>query len=112
MEHNIKPWGQCWILENNSNHIIRRISVNPGGYLSYQCQDHRDIWILISAGECHITTEGIVKKFKEGESAIIPKGVKHCIENSLNAPLIFIEVQHGFYHGNEDIVRIDDFKSA
>jgi mannose-6-phosphate isomerase len=52
--------------------------------------------------------DGIVKDYKVGDTAIIPQGVKHRIEKPFNEPLIFIEVQHGSYFGEEDIVRIED----
>ncbi len=52
--------------------------------------------------------DGIVKDYKVGDTAIIPQGVKHRIENPFNEPLIFIEVQLGSYFGEEDIVRIED----
>ena len=41
---------------------------------------------------------------------MIPIGAKHRIENKAlwEQPLVFIEVQHGSYFGEDDIVRIED----
>ena len=55
-----------------------------------------------------ITLDGKVKKYKAGETILIPKGVKHRIENIGQEKVIFIEVQTGNYFGEDDIVRIED----
>ena len=39
---------------------------------------------------------------------MIPKGVKHRIENKGQKKVVFIEVQTGTYFGEDDIVRIED----
>ncbi len=36
------------------------------------------------------------------------KDKKHRVENKEDEDLIFIEVQHGSYFGEDDIVRIED----
>lgn len=38
----------------------------------------------------------------------VPAGVAHRIENVGNDDLVFIEVQHGAYFGEDDIVRLED----
>ena len=108
MEHDSTPWGQFWILEDKSQHKIRRMAVHPRAHLTYLYQDQRDIWILFAAGKAQITSNGMTKEYQEGDSAIIPKGVSLSIENLLAEPLIYIEVQHGTYFGDADIVRIED----
>ncbi len=108
MEHCIRSWGEYWVLEAASNHKVRRILVNTKGCLSYKYQDYRDIWIMILAGVGHIASDGIVNDYKEGDFIIIPKGIKHSIENSSEEPLVFIEIQHGTYFGKEDFVLIEE----
>jgi mannose-6-phosphate isomerase-like protein (cupin superfamily) len=39
---------------------------------------------------------------------LIPQGTKHRVENKGQDDLVFIEVQHGSYFGEDDIVRIED----
>jgi mannose-6-phosphate isomerase-like protein (cupin superfamily) len=36
MEHDIRPWGEYWVLEDANTHKVKRIQVNPGGRLSLQ----------------------------------------------------------------------------
>jgi mannose-6-phosphate isomerase len=108
MEHDIRPWGQYWVLQDESTFKVKKIEVNPGGRLSYQYHHKRaEVWTIVE-GVGRITLDGEVKDYKAGEVAIIPLGAKHRIENPFNEPLIFIEVQHGTYFGEDDIVRIED----
>jgi len=39
----------------------------------------------------------------------VPVGVCHGIENVSLIELVFVEVQHGDYFGEDDIVRLDDY---
>ena len=48
------------------------------------------------------------KDYNEGQTVIIPQGVKHRIENKGTEKIVFIEVQTGTYFGEDDIVRIED----
>lgn len=108
MEHDVRPWGQYWVLDDATTHKVKRILVDPDERLSYQYHHHRsEAWTIV-AGIGRITLDGVVKDYKVGETVIIPQGMKHRIENPLNSPLIFIEVQHGSYFGEDDIVRIED----
>ena len=43
-----------------------------------------------------------------GDTILIPQGTKHRVENTEQDDLVFIEVQHGSYFGEDDIVRIED----
>ncbi|HET8887186.1 MAG TPA: phosphomannose isomerase type II C-terminal cupin domain [Salinimicrobium sp.] len=108
MEHDIRPWGQYWVLEDNEAYKVKRIEVNPGGRLSYQYHHKRaEVWTMVK-GMGRVTLDGEVKDYKTGEVAIIPLGAKHRIENPTKEKLVFIEVQHGTYFGEDDIVRIED----
>jgi Mannose-6-phosphate isomerase len=44
----------------------------------------------------------------ENESAYIPLGTRHRLENPGKVPLEMIEVQSGAYLGEDDIVRFED----
>jgi mannose-6-phosphate isomerase len=44
----------------------------------------------------------------EGHSIDIGLGQAHRCENRGTTPVVFIEVQHGTYFGEDDIVRIED----
>lgn len=108
MEHDTRPWGQYWVLEDNPTYKVKKILVNPNGRLSYQYHFKRsEVWTIVQ-GTALITLDGVVKEYKTGEVVIIPQGIKHRVENRTNEPLLFIEVQHGTYFGEDDIVRIED----
>lgn len=108
MEHDIRPWGQYWVLEDKPIHKVKRIEVNPGGRLSLQYHFKRaEVWTIV-AGVGTITINKEVKDFTAGEVAIIPQGAHHRIENKTSEPVVFIEVQYGTYFGEDDIVRIED----
>lgn len=108
MEHDKRPWGEYWVLEDAPTHKVKRIKVNPGGRLSYQYHHKRsEVWTIIQ-GVGRITLNGEVRDYHSGETIFIPQGDKHRIENPGTEPCVFIEVQHGSYFGEDDIVRIED----
>lgn len=108
MEHDIRPWGEYWVLDDADTHKVKRILVNPGGRLSLQYHFKRsEVWTVIS-GVATITINSEVKDYVHGDVAIIPQGAHHRVENKTNEPVILIEVQLGTYFGEDDIVRIED----
>jgi len=108
MEHDVRPWGEYWVLEDTDTHKVKKILVNPGHRLSLQYHEHRaEVWTMIS-GTGTVTINEQIKDYGPGDVAQIPLGAKHRIENRTSKPLIFIEVQHGSYFGEDDIIRIED----
>ena len=43
-----------------------------------------------------------------GDAVDLPVGTAHRVENTGDADLVFIEVQHGESFGEDDIVRLED----
>lgn len=108
MEHEVRPWGQFWVLADTATHKVKRIEVNPGGRLSYQYHHKRsEVWTIVE-GVATITLDGKTEEYKHSEVIQIPLGAKHRVANNGTAPLIFVEVQLGSYFGEDDIVRIED----
>ncbi|MBT0573050.1 phosphomannose isomerase type II C-terminal cupin domain [Riemerella anatipestifer] len=108
MEHDVRPWGEYWVLEDADTHKVKRIQVNSGGRLSLQYHHKRsEVWTIVS-GVGTITLGEEIRNFKAGEVAQIPQGMLHRIENKTSEPVVFIEVQYGTYFGEDDIVRIED----
>ena len=108
MEHDIRPWGEYWVLEDAETHKVKRIQVNPGGRLSLQYHHKRaEVWTIVS-GIGTITIDDEIKDYIAGEVAQIPQGAHHRIENKTSEAVVFIEVQYGTYFGEDDIVRIED----
>ena len=103
-----RPWGHYEVLLEADNTKVKRITVNPGGRLSYQYHHKRsENWIVVQ-GTAHVTINGLEKIVHSGDSIYLPVGVKHRVQNVQDLPLIFIEVQTGTYFGEDDIVRIED----
>lgn len=108
LEHDVRPWGEYWVLEDAETHKVKKILVNPRCRLSLQYHHHRaEVWTIVS-GVGTITINDQIKDFKAGEVAQIPLGAHHRMENKTNEPVVFIEVQYGTYFGEDDIVRVED----
>lgn len=108
LEHDVRPWGEYWVLEDAETHKVKRILVYPRQRLSLQYHHHRaEVWTVVS-GVGTITINEEIKDFKAGEVAQIPLGAHHRMENKTSEPIVFIEVQHGTYFGEDDIVRVED----
>ncbi|WP_244270368.1 phosphomannose isomerase type II C-terminal cupin domain [Christiangramia echinicola] len=96
------------MLEDTDTHKVKKIKVNPGGKLSYQFHHKRaEIWTIVK-GVGRVTLEGAIKDYHPGEVVQIPLMAKHRIQNPGEEELEFVEVQHGTYFGEDDIVRIED----
>jgi mannose-6-phosphate isomerase len=95
-------------LHDEPTYKLKRIEVDPGGRLSYQYHHKRFEARTIVEGNGVITLDGKDKEYSQGETVLIPQGVKHRIENKGSEKVVFIEVQTGSYFGEDDIVRIED----
>jgi mannose-6-phosphate isomerase len=105
---NTRPWGEYEILHEANNYKVKKITVNPGGKLSYQFHHKRnEVW-AITEGTGIFTLNGVSSICSSGMTLNIPTLAKHMIENTGVDPLVFIEVQRGTYFGEDDIVRIED----
>ncbi len=103
-----RPWGSYETIDAEERFKVKRITVKPGAKLSLQKHFHRaEHWTVVS-GAALITKDGKQFLLKEDESAYIPVGLKHRLENPGKIPLELIEVQSGSYLGEDDIVRFDD----
>lgn len=108
IESEERPWGRFFVLHDELTYKLKRIEVDPGERLSYQYHRKRsEAWTIVE-GTGVITLDGIDKEYTKGQTLIIPKGVKHRIENKGKEKVVFIEVQTGSYFGEDDIVRIED----
>ena len=103
-----RPWGKFENLLEADYCKVKRITVNPGERLSYQYHHKRnEVWTIVQ-GVALITIDDHATWVQPGTTVQIPAGTKHRIQNTAEDPLVFIEVQHGSYFGEDDIVRIGD----
>ena len=103
-----RPWGKYESVAIGERYQVKRISVNPGAKLSVQKHHHRsEHWTVVS-GSALVTCGKETMLLKENQSAYIPLGEIHALENPGKMPLELIEVQSGSYLGEDDIVRFED----
>ena len=108
-EFDERPWGNYTVLDGTmADHKVKRIVVAPGKRLSYQTHKFRaEHWFVVS-GLATVVLDGRVLELGPGESVDIAIGAAHRCENHGAEPVVFIEVQHGTYFGEDDIVRLED----
>lgn len=103
-----RPWGTYTVLEEGPRFKIKRIEVKPAASLSLQMHRHRsEHWVVVS-GTARIVNGESETLVQANQSAYIPAGQRHRLENPGVLPCVMIEVQCGDYLGEDDIVRFDD----
>ncbi|HLU42953.1 MAG TPA: phosphomannose isomerase type II C-terminal cupin domain [Microthrixaceae bacterium] len=109
LERSDRPWGSYTVLSDEADHKVKRIVVHPGRRLSYQRHSQRsEHWFIVS-GSGNFVLDDATKPVGPGDAVDIPRGSAHRIENThASEPLVFIEVQHGTYFGEDDIERLED----
>ncbi len=103
-----RPWGKFDAIDEGDRYQVKHLTVQPGKRLSVQMHHHRaEHWIIVS-GTAKVTIDKKETLLTENQSAYIPIGAVHCLENPGSIPLELIEVQTGSYLGEDDIVRFSD----
>lgn len=104
----LRPWGSYESVADAQRFQVKRIVVKPGEQLSLQMHHHRaEHWIVVrGTARVHKGSESFL--LSEDQSAYIPLGTVHRLENPGVIPLELIEVQTGSYLGEDDIVRLED----
>ncbi len=103
-----RPWGFYESLIQGTRFQVKRIVVKPGAKLSLQKHFHRaEHWVVVG-GTAIVTRNDEILTLHENESAYLPLGCVHRMENPGRIPLTLIEVQSGSYLGEDDIVRFED----
>ena len=108
-EYSERPWGSFTVLDDTAfDHKVKRIVVAPGKRLSYQFHAKRaEHWFIVS-GQATVVLDGVEYERGPGSAIDIELGQAHRCENHGATPVVFIEVQHGTYFGEDDIVRLED----
>ena len=103
-----RPWGYYEQLDGGDRFLVKLIMVKPEGKLSLQMHHHRaEHWVVVS-GTAKVTRGNETSILGPNETAYIPLGTPHRLENPGKMPLFMIEVQSGDYLDEDDIVRFDD----
>ncbi len=103
-----RPWGKYTNLYNGKGFLVKELVINSHSSISLQKHFHRSEYWTIVSGKPKITINN--KKFfkKIDETAYIPKGAVHRIENNFKKPVKIMEVQTGSILKETDIVRYKD----
>lgn len=108
LESEERPWGSWHVIDVNAGYKIKRIHVDPGRRLSLQMHQHRsEHWVVIF-GIATASIDGVTVTAGPGDSIDVPKGAVHRLANEGTQELVVVEVQHGGYTGEDDIVRLED----
>jgi mannose-6-phosphate isomerase len=108
IEEACRPWGSFHTLEEGPGYKIKRLVVLPGKRLSLQRHRHRaEHWVVV-AGTATVVNGTRTLPLRRRACIVIPRQAWHRIENHGRVPVIIIEVQHGTYLGEDDIVRKQD----
>jgi mannose-1-phosphate guanylyltransferase / mannose-6-phosphate isomerase len=103
-----RPWGSYETTDQGHRFRVKRLVVNPAQKLSLQMHHHRaEHWVVVQ-GTAKVERDGQTVLLAENESAYIPIGTRHRLENPGRIPLHLIEVQTGAYLEEDDIVRFED----
>jgi mannose-1-phosphate guanylyltransferase/mannose-6-phosphate isomerase len=104
----LRPWGSWQSLLVGPGYQIKQLVIKPGSKPSLQKHFHRsEHWIVVE-GVAVVTRDEDVFEVPVNNSAYIPLGSVHRIENRGTDLLKVIEVQVGDYLGEDDIVRLED----
>jgi len=107
-EHDERPWGSYTVLEDAPDHKVKQITVLPGKRLSYQRHSQRSEHWFVVRGKGTVVLDGIERLVGPTSSVDVARGVAHRIANTGDEELVVVEVQHGTYFGEDDIVRLED----
>jgi mannose-6-phosphate isomerase len=107
-DDSVRPWGHYEVLADDADFKAKTITVLPGKRLSYQRHARRSEHWFVVKGHGAVTLDGEVKQVQPGTAVDVPVGTAHRIENTRETDLVFVEVQHGDYFGEDDIVRLED----
>ncbi len=103
-----RPWGRYANLYSGNGFLVKELIINPKSSISLQKHIHRSEYWTVTSGKPKITINK--RKFFKNvdQTAFIPRGAKHRIENLFNKPVKIMEVQTGSILKETDIIRYKD----
>ena len=84
------------------------MTVNPKACLSLQKHFKRFETWTITKGRPTVIIGDKELELTDEDSVHIPVNTLHCIKNTTDEPVEFVEVQTGSYFGEDDIIRVKD----
>ncbi len=103
-----RPWGGFETILEGPGYKVKRLFVEPGRRLSLQRHRFRaESWVVVD-GSPRLIVSGRLRRVRAREMVSVPRGAWHRIENPGKVAVTIIEVQHGSYLGEDDIIRRHD----
>ena len=103
-----RPWGKYINLYSGKGFLVKELVVDAKSSISLQRHRHRSEHWTVTAGKPKITINKR-KFFKNiNETAFIPQGAIHRIENPFKKAVKIIEIQTGAILKETDIIRYKD----
>ncbi len=103
-----RPWGFYDTVHDGDGFRVKHVTVDPGQRQSLQMHRRRAEHWTVVRGTARVTRGDEVFLLSENQSAYIPRGARHRLENPGASVLEIVEVQTGDYIGEDDIVRFAD----
>jgi len=103
-----KPWGKYINLYSGKGFLVKELVINSKSSISLQKHKHRSEHWTVTSGRPKITINKSEFFKKVNETAFIPQGAIHRIENPFSKPVRIIEIQTGPILKETDIVRYKD----
>ena len=103
-----RPWGKYTNLFNGKGFLIKELIINPKSSISLQKHNYRSEHWSVSSGNAKVTINNKTYIKRNGDTAFIPKGSLHRIENPYTKPVVIMEAQTGAILKETDIVRYKD----
>ena len=103
-----RPWGRYSVLDDEDDCKVRRLLIKPGQVLSLQKHRQRSEHWTVIRGELKVRIGDREFMLRQNESASVPAGTLHRLENPGQEEAELVEVQTGEYIGVDDIVRYED----
>ena len=105
-----RPWGGFADLGAGAGYKVKRLVIQPGHRFSLQRHRFRaEHWVVV-AGSPRVLVKGRWRRLRPRDTVSVPRGTWHRAENPGRTVVVIVEVQHGSYLGEDDIVRkADDY---
>jgi mannose-1-phosphate guanylyltransferase/mannose-6-phosphate isomerase len=101
-----RPWGRYQILNQFEKCKVKKITIYPDESISLQKHELRTEHWIVTKGSATVQIGEKTFTLTENQSAYVPQGEIHKIENNQKQNLEIIEVQYGSECIEEDIIRL------
>ncbi len=107
-----RPWGSHDAIAEGRRFHVKRVTIKPGERTARQIHFNRaEHWIVVS-GTARVRKGDDEILLAENQSIYIPIGISHSMENPGKVPLVVIEVRSGDYLGEDDVIRLEEYRAG